>query len=63
MKVFSAFLEVRRCKNWTHKIMSNYMKTYPSSFSKAQSASYLLSTHPELSSGDVEGQQLQKLMS
>ena len=43
--------------------MSNYMKTYPSSFSKARSVSFLLSTHPELSSGDVEGQQLQKLMS
>ena len=55
MKVFSAFLEVRRCKNWTHKIMSNYLKTCSASF--CLSTECLTSAlHPELLLGSIHVQ-------
>ena len=62
---FSAFLDTRKCKNWAHKNLllkiSNYLKTCSASFS--QSAGGLLAAlHPELLSGDIEGQQLQQRM-
>ena len=60
MKNFSAPLDTRRCKNWAHKI-SNYLKTCSASFS--QSTERLIpDLHPELLSGGVEVQQLQRLM-
>ena len=48
MKDFSVSLDMRRCKNWVHKIFSwkylDYLLTYSSSFPRAQSASLLVST-------------------
>ena len=48
MKDFSAFLDMRRCKNWTHKSLENiYLKTCIASFS--QSTDCLIpDLHPEL---------------
>ena len=57
MKGFSAFLDMKRCKNWDHEIGSwnIYLKTCSTTFPGAQNASL----HPELSTGGVAGQQLQ----
>lgn len=46
MKDFGVFSGMRRCKNWVHKISPKiiYLKTYSSSFPRAQSASLLVST-------------------
>ena len=46
MMDFSAFLDMRRYKNWAHKISSwdIYLKTCPTSFPWAQSASFLVPT-------------------
>ena len=59
MKDFSAFLDMRRCKKWAHKIFSS--EDLFCQFS--QSAECLTpDLHPELLSGGVQGQQLQWLM-
>ena len=64
MKNVSAFLDMRRYKNWADKIGS---RKYPSEnlfcqfpTTSVQSASFLLS--PTLLSEGVEGQQLQQLL-
>ena len=45
MKTFSAFLEMRRYRNWAHKISSwDYLKSSPARFPAVQSASFLIST-------------------
>ena len=64
MKDFSAFLDVRRCKNWAHKNQllkrPNALKTCPASPHPPPSIDCFFSAlHPELLSGDIEGQQLQ----
>ena len=65
MKDLSAFLDMKRYKNWAHKISSpkniNVWRTVLPIFPRAQSAS-IPDLHPELLSGDAEGQQLQRLI-
>ena len=58
MRGFSAFINMKRCKDWDHKTtkISNYLKNCFSNFPGAE----CLTRHPELSSGHVEGQQLQQ---
>ena len=64
MKDFSAFLDMRRCKNWAQNLLlqiSNYLKACSASFS--QSTEYLIpDLHPKLLSGGVEGQRSQQLV-
>ena len=43
MKNFSAFLDLRRYKNWAHKIGPSVWRPVPPVFLRAQSASFLLS--------------------
>ena len=56
MKGFSAFINMKRCKDWDHETtkISNYLRTSSTNFLGAE----CLTLHPELSSGHVEGQQL-----
>ena len=65
MKDFSAFLDVRRCKNWAHKNQllkrPNALKTCSARYSSSAEAP-IPGLHPELPSGDVKGQQLQQHM-
>ena len=63
MKDFCAFLEMRRYKNWAHKIGSwkylNYRKSCSAVFPQSTEC-LIFALHPELFSGSVEGQQLQQ---
>ena len=63
MKDVSAFLDMRRCKNWAQNLLltvSKYLKTCSDSF--FQSTECLIpDLCPELDSGDVEDQ-LHELM-
>ena len=65
MKDFSAFLDVRRCKNWAQKNQllkrPNALKTCSARYSSSAEAP-IPGLHPELPSGDVKGQQLQQHM-
>ena len=61
MKDFSAFLDMRRCTNWAHKIdpLNIYLKTCSASFSPSTEC-LIPVLYLELLSGGVEGQQLQQ---
>ena len=58
MRGFSAFVNIKRCKDWDYETtkISNYLKTCSTNFPGTE----CLTVHPELSSGHVEGQQLQQ---
>ena len=67
MKEFSAFLDMRRYKNWAHKISSleylNYLKTCLASFSLSMAcliSAVLRLLLFEVLSGSVEDKQLQQ---
>ena len=60
MRDFSIFLDMRRCKKWTHKVFSS---KYLSEDLFSQNAKCLTPDfHPELPSGGVVGLQVQWLM-
>ena len=67
MKDFSAFLDMRRYRNWAHKIsfwkyLTIWRPVLPV-FHWGQSTEYLISAlHPELLLGSVENQQVQQHM-
>ena len=58
MRGFSAFVNIKRCKDRDYETtkISNYLKTCSTNFPGTE----CLTVHPELSSGHVEGQQLQQ---
>ena len=53
---FSAFLDMRRCKNWAHRSLLlkkfNYLKACSASFSQ-NTVNLIPDLYPELLSGDV----------
>ena len=63
MKDFSAFLDIRRYKNWAHKIRYiTVCRPVLSVASLPPQAQCLSAFHPELLSVGVESQQLQEHM-
>ena len=58
MKGFSAFLDMRRCKDWDHEIIPENILLSKDLLHQFPWSTECLTVHPEFPSGGVEGWQL-----
>ena len=60
MKGFSAFLDMRRCKDWDHEIIPENILLSKDLLHQFPWSTECLTLHTEFPSGSVKGQQLQQ---
>ena len=60
MKGFSAFLDMRRCKDWDHEIIPENILLSKDLLHQFPCSTECLTLHPEFPSGGVEGRQVQQ---